>query len=78
VNAETRDQLDAAICRQTDPELWFPEVGGDHSQAKRLCRKCPLVGPCLQYALDNRIEFGIWGSASPRERKRLLKDRRAA
>ena len=32
--------------------------------------------PCLEYALENRIEHGVWGGCSERERRRQLKRRR--
>ena len=31
---------------------------------------------CLEYALLNRIEHGVWGGASERERRRILRRRR--
>jgi WhiB family redox-sensing transcriptional regulator len=67
------DHLDAAICRQTDPELWFPEKGGSNEQARRLCRSCPFITPCLRYALDNREHWGVWGGTSERERRKMLR-----
>jgi WhiB family redox-sensing transcriptional regulator len=33
---------------------------------------------CLEYALVNRIDHGVWGGASERERRRILKRRRDA
>jgi WhiB family redox-sensing transcriptional regulator len=32
--------------------------------------------PCLEYALAERIDHGVWGGASERERRRILKARR--
>ena len=31
---------------------------------------------CLEYALVNRIDHGVWGGTSERERRRILKRRR--
>ena len=31
---------------------------------------------CLEYALEQRIEHGVWGGCSERERRRILKRRR--
>jgi len=33
---------------------------------------------CLEYALENRIDHGVWGGCSERERRRILKRRRLA
>ena len=66
---------DDALCRQTDPEAFFPEKGGSTRQAKAVCRECPVRAECLNYALDQGDGlFGIWGGKSARER--LLMRRR--
>jgi len=31
---------------------------------------------CLQYALDERVDHGVWGGTSERERRRMLRRRR--
>jgi WhiB family transcriptional regulator, redox-sensing transcriptional regulator len=62
------------VCSTTDPEAFFPEkgVGGHRSVqiAKKLCRQCPYVDRCLQWALDNS-ERGIWGGTTEKERRQL-------
>lgn len=52
-----------AKCRGLDPSLFFPERGDNAtlSQAKKICRDCPVKLDCLQYAVENREEFGVWG-----------------
>jgi len=70
-----------AICRDEDPELFFP-VG--HSgpalrqiaEAKSVCRRCPVVGECLAWALNSGQDHGVWGGMSEDER-RALKRRHA-
>ena len=37
---------------------------------------CVSQVPCLEYALVNRVEHGVWGGASERQRRRILKARR--
>lgn len=64
--------LAGALCAQVDPELWFPPSGVHPFAAKRICRRCPVVEPCLQYALDNPVE-GVWGGTSVRDRMRLAR-----
>lgn len=64
-------------CQETDPDLWFP-VGDSGpaqrqtEQAKVLCRQCPIRQECLDNALSNRIDYGIWGGFSPAERRAIL------
>jgi WhiB family redox-sensing transcriptional regulator len=37
-----------------------------------------VAASCLEYALRNRIDHGVWGGASERERRRILRARRQA
>jgi WhiB family transcriptional regulator, redox-sensing transcriptional regulator len=46
--------------------------------ARQICRDCPVQALCLEYALDNRIDHGVWGGASERERRRIARQRRLA
>lgn len=62
--------MEGAVCRQTDPELWFPEVGSSATAAKRICQQCPVLEQCLAYALENQ-EKGIWGGTSEKQRQKL-------
>ena len=61
-----------ALCAETDPELFFPEKGGNTRPAKDVCRRCPVVDACLQYALDVPVD-GIWGGTSVNDRKELAR-----
>lgn len=61
------------LCGQSDPEAFFPEKGQPSRDAKRICRACPVREECLQYAIDNDEQFGVWGGLSRRERRRLGK-----
>jgi WhiB family transcriptional regulator, redox-sensing transcriptional regulator len=47
--------------------------GAEQNVAKRICRSCPVRYECLADALDNRIEFGVWGGMTERERRALLR-----
>ena len=62
-----------ALCAQTDPEAFFPEMGGSTREAKKVCLGCEVLGECLEYALANDERFGIWGGLSERERRKLKK-----
>lgn len=67
--------MDQAVCAQTDPDRFFPEKNESAEPAKRVCRTCPVAGECLEFALANREPFGVWGSLSTTERKKLLEPR---
>lgn len=71
----TGDWTERGSCRQTDPELFFPDRSATHfaREAKQVCRTCAVTAECLEYALTNREEYGVWGGLSARERNALLK-----
>jgi len=61
-------------CRQADPDTLFVQ-GAAQNRAKAVCMGCPVRTECLADALDNRIEFGVWGGMTERERRALLRQR---
>ncbi|MEV7417003.1 WhiB family transcriptional regulator [Streptomyces sp. NPDC089919] len=63
-----------ATCRTTDPDELFVDGAAQH-RAKAVCRGCPVRTECLARALDERIEHGIWGGMTDRERRALLRRR---
>jgi WhiB family redox-sensing transcriptional regulator len=65
-----------ARCRGRTPQDFFPSDGVGVEQARRICADCPVKEPCLEYALAYRIDHGVWGGASERERRRILRRRR--
>jgi WhiB family redox-sensing transcriptional regulator len=75
----SRDWWRLAACRDAEPELFFPISARPvlHSaikHAKLICARCPVQSECLDYALANRQEQGIWGGLTDEER-RLLRRR---
>ena len=62
-------------CADKLPSLFFPSDGVGVDTARRVCDGCPVKDQCLEYALDNRIDHGVWGGTSERERRRILKAR---
>ncbi|MFZ3562811.1 WhiB family transcriptional regulator [Streptomyces sp. BH097] len=70
-----------AACRNEDPELFFPigETGPalfQIEEAKAVCRRCPVMEQCLQWALESGQDSGVWGGLSEAERRSMK--RRAA
>jgi WhiB family transcriptional regulator, redox-sensing transcriptional regulator len=62
-----------ARCRGMQDQL-FPE-GADQKRARTVCMGCAVRSECLAEALDNRIEWGVWGGLTERERRQLLRQR---
>jgi WhiB family redox-sensing transcriptional regulator len=65
-------------CRAYPPSVFFPSDGAGVEHARRICATCPVREPCLEYALENRVDHGVWGGCSERERRRIAKRRRVA
>jgi WhiB family redox-sensing transcriptional regulator len=63
-----------AACRDTDPDELFVQ-GAAQNRAKSRCLGCVVRTECLADALDNRVEFGVWGGMTERERRALLRRR---
>lgn len=68
--------MERAACRALEPGEFFPSDGSGVAEAQRVCARCPVAAECLEYALEYRIEHGVWGGASERERRRILRERR--
>jgi WhiB family redox-sensing transcriptional regulator len=64
----------SAACRDTDPDLLFVQ-GAAQNRVKVICAGCSVRTECLADALDNEIEFGVWGGMTERERRALLRRR---
>jgi WhiB family redox-sensing transcriptional regulator len=65
-------------CRNYPPSAFFPSDGVGVDAARTICADCRVQSDCLEYALENRIDHGVWGGCSERERRRILKRRRDA
>jgi WhiB family redox-sensing transcriptional regulator len=65
-----------AVCKGADLNLFFP-IGSDGGpdgprveEAKRMCARCPVQQPCLEWALATGVEYGIFGGQTENERRR--------
>jgi WhiB family redox-sensing transcriptional regulator len=63
-------------CRGVDPEIFYPVSEEDAEEAKAICMACNVRETCLEFALVNRERDGVWGGATERERRRVLRQRR--
>lgn len=61
-----------AKCRDGDPDALFVR-GAAQRRAAAICRHCPVMLQCRADALDNRVEFGVWGGLTERQRRALLR-----
>lgn len=68
-----------SACIGADPEMFFPEEKGmrPHPYARKLCTGCPVINQCLEYALRNPDEQGLWGGTTDRDRETIRRRRRA-
>lgn len=73
-----------ARCRGRDATLFFaPAAGGElkeeklarEAMAKSICRECPVRAQCLEFALETREPYGIWGGLNELERRRMMAKR---
>ncbi len=63
-----------AACKTVRPDELFVR-GAQQNKAKQVCSGCAVRTECLAEALDNQIEWGVWGGMTERERRALLKRR---
>lgn len=70
------DWMKKGRCRDISPSVFFPSDGVGVEVARAICADCPVKAPCLEYALANRVDHGVWGGASERERRRIARRRR--
>ena len=65
-------EFENPLCSEVDTELFFPEIGANDqaSNAKKICKRCPHITECFEWALHNE-RFGVWGGASERDRRKL-------
>jgi WhiB family transcriptional regulator, redox-sensing transcriptional regulator len=54
--------------------LFFPERGGSTKAARALCSECCVKAECLEYALERKEAFGVWGGTSERDRRKIRKE----
>ena len=69
-----QDWAAQASCRASQPDKLFVR-GAEQNKAKQVCGACPVRTECLAEALDNQIEWGVWGGMTERERRALLRKR---
>jgi len=71
---------DDAACREEDPELFFPlgNTGTAITQAEEaraICRRCPAIEACGEWALATGQDAGVWGGMTEDERRTIRRRR---
>lgn len=69
------DWMEQAKCQSRTDIPFFPEDGAPAVPAIRFCNGCPVKIECLQYALHHNLSDGVWGGASPNQRKAMRRRR---
>jgi len=73
----TSEQWETAPCKTSGtPDAWFSTNQMITLKAKVVCRSCPFRTACLNLALADDEQWGVWGGLTERERAKLK--RRAA
>jgi WhiB family redox-sensing transcriptional regulator len=75
-NNRSTEWMGQGNCRNFPPAMFFPSDGAGVDRARAICASCPVTQPCLEYALAEHIDHGVWGGCSERERRRIAKRRR--
>ncbi|QQZ58386.1 WhiB family transcriptional regulator [Streptomyces microflavus] len=56
--------------------MWFPkgtdaQSMNDADAAVRICRRCPVMDTCAEWAIDTRQDSGVWGGLTEQDRAAL-------
>ena len=70
-----RDWVEDAQCRGEDVNVFHPVRGKNmketQDRAVAICEQCSVRQPCLEYAVKNIEEIGVWGGLTARQRRIL-------
>jgi WhiB family redox-sensing transcriptional regulator len=69
---------DRSACRGLDATIFYPDPDDQMAtdRALAVCNGCEVREHCLEHALVLREHTGIWGGATERDRRRILRRRR--
>ncbi len=68
---EERPWAAFAVCKDRDPDAFFPVTPEGEREAIRICQGCPVQADCLEFAIEARIRFGVWGGLTEKQRHRV-------
>lgn len=67
---------DLGACRGLDAAIFYPDDEAEAQAAKSVCDSCMVKQTCLDHALSFREKAGVWGGATERDRRRIIRQRR--
>lgn len=65
--------VDFARCRGMDPERFFGRNLSEAREAIQTCERCHVRQDCLEYAVSQNIEIGVWGGLTERQRRAYIR-----
>jgi WhiB family redox-sensing transcriptional regulator len=73
-----QEWVERAACAGAGPDMFFQLKGGSNLPAKAVCATCPVRQECLDYAVGQPEQWGVWGGMDRNERRAYARTRRAA
>ena len=74
--ADQQKWWDLGACKGLDSAMFYPDDEASAVSAKAVCADCAVRSTCLEHALDIREKAGVWGGATERDRRRIIRQRR--
>ena len=72
-----RSWMERALCRNQEPDAWFPNAGQPSGWALSVCARCPVREQCADYADAHYERHGVWGGLTFDQRMRRARERAA-
>ena len=66
--------MERGIChnRDEDASIFFPDPGNNANQAKKMCARCPVREKCLDWSIETRQMYGVWGGVAEKKRRKMM------
>lgn len=76
INPQENKWWEVGACKGLDSAIFYPDDEPEAQAAKSVCAGCSVRSACLDHALTFREKAGVWGGATERDRRRILRQRR--
>lgn len=67
----------SAACRGTETDMYVeanvPYENPELLAALRICGQCGVKRDCLEFAIENREAYGVWGGTTEYQRRQLIR-----